>query len=114
MARVHRKDDLLVVQYVTGPQHVYLGIKFSCDPVTPTIVKLPAVGACSHGELDQGQLIDAVIGVAEEHGLHVERVEYVANDSPNYEIYRHCTRLLAKQAAAEASRPGIPPSDAGA
>jgi hypothetical protein len=108
MAQVHQKNDLFVVQYVTGPQHVWLAVKFSCDKHNPTVVKRPPIGGCSHGEIDEQRVVESVTAAAEEHGLYAERVEYVANDSPNYEIYAHCARSLAKHASSRMAADSSP------
>ena len=104
MAQIHEKDNLLMVQYVTGPQHVWLGVRFSRDQTPTEIVVRSPLGGCSHGTLDQDQIAKAIFAAADEYGLHPERIEYVANDSPNYEIYKHCARLLARYAS---SRSGL-------
>lgn len=101
MAQVQRKGDLLMVQYVTGPQHVWLGAKFSLTQVEPALVAHPPLAHCSHGEIDEERLVSLVVAVAQEQQLFVERIEYVSDDSPNYNIYQHCARMLAKLARSE-------------
>lgn len=108
MAQVYQKDDLFVVQYVTGPQHVWLAVKFSCGKLAPTVVRRPPIGECFHGKIDEQRVLESVTAAAEEQGLHAERIEYVANDSPNYEIYAHCARRLAKHASSRMA-PDCPP-----
>lgn len=111
MAHVVRQDDLLTVSYITGPQHVWLGIAFVPQAAAePTIVMRPARGTCTHGALDPSQLVPAVLAVAHEYGLHVERIEYVENDSPAYSLYAHCARILAQHAVGERSNPALQPT----
>jgi hypothetical protein len=61
--------------------------------------------------LDEDQIAEAVVAAAAEHGLYVGRIEYIANDSPNYQIYHNCARLLAQHAAHEAALNASAPAD---
>jgi hypothetical protein len=51
------------VSVITGPQHVLLGIRFTDQTVEPQLVKLPPVGSCFHGALDEQKIREAVQGV---------------------------------------------------
>jgi hypothetical protein len=98
-----RLGDLHTVSYITGPSHVWLGIAFSQSPIpTAKVVMRPAIGDCNHGRLDTQQIQAAVSdGVADARvGLFVDRIEYVTNDSPRYDLYRDCARMLAERASA--------------
>lgn len=88
------------VSYVTGPSHVRLGLRFVDAPVDkPALVRQPPVGSCSHGEIDESSLIEAVLGgvAAVSPDLHVAEIVYIANDSPRYPLYSHCAKLLAER-----------------
>lgn len=100
MPQFGRKGDLFTVAYITGPRHLWLGLKFSPVPVErPTVVKQPRIGTCDHGKIDELLLLDAVVTACADHGFHPERIEYVENDSPIYSLYAHCARLLMERAA---------------
>ncbi|MBL8795444.1 MAG: hypothetical protein JNM56_16180 [Planctomycetia bacterium] len=92
-----------MVSWVVGPKHLWLGVKFARKPVVPTVAKHPSIGNCCHGEIDQSQLVAAVVAGASEYDLHPERIEYVENDSPAYNLYAHCARLLAEYATKDAA-----------
>ncbi|WP_145264345.1 hypothetical protein [Calycomorphotria hydatis] len=98
MAQVRTEGDLLCVQLVTGPSHAWLGVKFGDACEEPMVVKRPPRGNCNHGEIDQRQLVETITSVVESQCLHVERIEYVANDSPDYFLYAYCAHLLAQHA----------------
>jgi hypothetical protein len=76
-----------------------LGIAFSGIAQPPSFVRESPVGGCQHGELDEGKVLAAVMAGIEEVSteLHPAEIVYVANDSPRYDLYRHCARLLAEQ-----------------
>lgn len=98
MPQFGRKGDLLTVSYITGPRHVWLGLRLSRTPAdAPEIVKHPPLGECAHGGLDEAELVAAVVARLQDHGLYAERLEYVENDSPAYNLYAHCAGLLAKR-----------------
>ena len=99
-----RIGDLYTVSSITGPSHVWLGIVFAETPkANPELVERPAIGDCKHGTLDAGRILTAVREGIEEAsvGLYIDRVEYVANDSPRYDLYRHCAKSLATHTAAK-------------
>lgn len=94
------------VSYITGPQHILLGVEFgetSIDP--PLVTKLPPIGGCTHGVIDEHMLVQVVLdGIREESDQtaiirHVRSITYVENDSPNYRLYQHCARLIVKALA---------------
>ena len=100
--------DVRFVSYITGPSHNLLGLEFGSDVVgQPVLEARPAVGACDHGQIDEGELLKAVVmGLADSsvpgsRPLSVRRVVYVVDDSPRYEVYRHCAKLLARRMAAD-------------
>jgi hypothetical protein len=99
--QIGRLGELYTVNYVTGPSHVWLGLSLSQVPkLSPELVERPAIGECQHGKLDAGKVLEAVRDGIEEAGvgLFAERIEYVANDSPRYDLYRHCAMQLVKHA----------------
>jgi hypothetical protein len=99
-----RIDDLLVASYISGPSHIWLGIAFSASPIaSPKIVVRPAIGDCCDSSLDSERIQDAVTKGIQDAGivLSIERIEYVANDSPRYDIYRHCARRMAEREIAD-------------
>jgi hypothetical protein len=101
--QIGRIDDLHTVSCITGPSHVWLGLVFSDIPKSaPELVERPAIGNCHYGRLDVARILAAVReGIADANvGLFPDRIEYVANDSPRYDLYRHCAESLAKHAGA--------------
>ena len=110
MPDYRKQGDLFIVSYVTGPSHVRLGIRFSSEPrSSPTLTRLPPVGECDHGPLEESRIVESVNeGVSranDKHHTHmrVAEIHYVANDSPRYDLFRHCAFLIADgvQAGAE-------------
>lgn len=95
-----RSNGYLTVVRITGPKHNLLGLRIG-EPETsrPACERLPHVGCCKHGELDEEHLIDAVLEGVEvanaELGAayRVSHVRYVENDSPPVRTYT----LLAYQ-----------------
>ena len=95
------KEGRHFVSYITGPSHVLLGVHFSQVPATPTLIKQPTMGACSHGTLDEGKIFEAVEDVlamhrAEGAEVFVSEIVYVENDSPRYDLYRIAANALTK------------------
>ena len=103
MPQFSQRNGRFFVSYITGPSHVLLGLAFGERPATPVLVRQPAVGACSHGQLDEGQILAAVLaGIAaakHETGrtLNPTEIIYVENDSPRYSLYQHCAYLIAQR-----------------
>jgi hypothetical protein len=91
------------VTYITGPSHVRLGLAFGASDGEPAMIQRPPVAACDHGRLDEESIRAAVRdGLADARdraGVTVRATEivYVADDSPRYDIYRHCAFLLAER-----------------
>jgi hypothetical protein len=99
VAKFGRLGDLHTIAYITGPRHLWLGLKFSPAPVTePVVVMRPPIGTCNHGPIDPAELVSAVVAAAAEHCMHVSHIEYVENDSPAYSLYAHCARHLVERA----------------
>ena len=97
-----RRGDLHTVSCITGPAQVWLGLAFSETPnVAPEMVERQAIGGCQHGALDAAEILAAVReGVEDANvGLFVHSIEYIADDSPRYELYRRCARALAEHVA---------------
>lgn len=97
-----RKDGRHFIAYITGPSHVLLGIAFGSAPVVPSLHRESRQGGCDHGPLDEAQISRAVLeGAAKANvQLHPAEIVYVENDSPRYDLYKHCAYLLAKRVAA--------------
>lgn len=95
-----RSNGYLTVVRITGPKHNLLGLRIG-EPETsrPACERLPPVGCCAHGELDEECLVDAVLeGVDAANAelgaaYRVSHVRYVENDSPPVRTYT----LLAYQ-----------------
>ncbi|QDU89051.1 hypothetical protein Pla175_24370 [Pirellulimonas nuda] len=97
-----RDGELYTISYITGPRHVWLDVQFADEHVTdPEIVKRPPLGACNHGGLSPCQIVEAVVAGAEGSGKFPKRIEFRENDSPDYVLYAHCSRLLARHAATD-------------
>jgi hypothetical protein len=97
-----RNGDLHTVSIITGPKHVWLGLSFSESPISqPAVIERSPVGVCAHGSLDPALISKAVIAGASDAGgkLFVSRIEYIADDTPDYSIYRNCAMLLQQRAA---------------
>jgi hypothetical protein len=116
MPTFHQQGDVRFVAYITGPTHNLLGLEFaSCDVGQPVLEARQSTAACSHGRIDEAELVKAVfLGLADAGAsgsapLWVRRVVYVVDDSPRYDIYRHCAKLLASRQLHD----GIPPSGSG-
>lgn len=102
MPRFFQKGDVGFVSHITGPTHNLLGLEFGVHEVARPILEARAAhGPCDHGRIDEDQLVEAVArGVADAGPagwppLSVLRVVYVVDDSPCYDIYRHCAHCLA-------------------
>lgn len=98
-----KSEDSYRVSYITGPQHVLLGLRFDetvCNKVE--LVSLGISGACNHGELDTRKIRTRVMeGISKANtefktNYILGRIEYVENDSPNYSLYGHCAYLIVK------------------
>lgn len=95
------KDGFDTVSLITGPSHVFLGIRFGDGPVK--LVKQPPIGKCQHSALDESRICEAVrsgLAKASAEGrisLDVAAVMYVENDSPRYEMFERCAYLLASR-----------------
>lgn len=97
-----KEGDLHTISYITGPQHVWLGVAFAeRSEVKPSIVRRPPVTSCHHGEIDPARIVQAVMAGIKGSGRCVKRIEYVENDSPVYSLYEYCANLLAEHAAAD-------------
>lgn len=102
MPQFSTKDGRHYVSYITGPRHVLLGVRFSDQPTTPTMIKQPPIGNCFHDHLDEDKIREAVRSGLEaferETGTKawVSEIVYVENDSPYYELFGYCSLLLAR------------------
>lgn len=103
MPSFNEKEGKYFVSYVTGLSHIKLGLCFSLNNSTPTLVNSNVIGSCSHEALDENKILNAVMeGIGEANqkfkkSLHVSEIIYVENDTPRYELYRYCAYLLAKR-----------------
>lgn len=107
MPQFIKKDGCHYVAYITGPRHILLGVRLGRTPaVGPTVVKQGAIGECNHVAIDEALLVHAVTeGVregVEESGYEVSisEIVYVENDSPAYDLYQNCARLIVLRLAA--------------
>ena len=98
-----KKGEQFIVTVVTGPAHVYLGLKFGdCDDFDIQVVSSPPVGACIHGELDKSKIIQYSLEGVEtankklDGQLRIAEIQYIKDDSPRYDIYRRCAFLIAE------------------
>jgi hypothetical protein len=94
------EDGRHFVEYVTGPSHIRLGLLLTTAPVeNPLIIERPAIGQCTHGEIDRAQLVGAVrAGIAcVSATIYAAEIIYVANDSPRYSLFSRCAALLAER-----------------
>lgn len=99
MPSFHRDGDLFSASLQTGPSHVWLGLRFSAEPVNCVKMnKRPPIGTCSHGALDEKQIRKAVLGVIDDESVlfYASEIEYVSNDSPRYGMYAHCANLIIR------------------
>jgi hypothetical protein len=92
------------VAYITGPSHVFLGVRFSEEPSgSIELLKYPPVGAHDRGQLDERKIAESIqAGVAAantETGakLAVAQAFYVEDDSPRYDLFERCAYLLASR-----------------
>jgi hypothetical protein len=58
MPQFGHKDGFDTVSLITGPSHVFLGIRFGDGPAE--LVKQPPIGSCQHGVLDEARIREAV------------------------------------------------------
>jgi len=102
MPQYLRKDDKYFVSYVTGPSHVLVGVSFGAADASPDIHRQSRLAQCDHGSLDEARILEAVAaGVAAANvELHLASVFYFEGDSPSYDLYKHCGKLLAQRVAA--------------
>jgi hypothetical protein len=114
MPSFFEEGDVRFVSYITGPSHNLLGLEFGSHVARqPELEARPAVGACDHGRIDEAELLKAVVlGVADARPsgrkpLSIRRVVYVVDDSPRYDLYRHCAKLLANRVLAEGRPRGL-------
>jgi hypothetical protein len=102
MPQYGRRGDVPTIAYITGPKHVFLGMKLAKDPVVaPAVVKHAPRGDCRHGTIDEARVLAAVVAGAGEYGFHPTHVEFIENDSPDYALHEKCARLLAQRALAD-------------
>lgn len=102
MPLIKREGDLFTVNYITGPTHNWLGLSLSKSPVVdPIVVTRPTIGQGEHEPLDSKQIVSAFFDGLEHSGLgfYANRIEYVVDDTPRYDVYRYCALLLARFAA---------------
>lgn len=98
MPHYRTTGNLTSVSYVTGPRHVWLGLELSTTPHPgPTVVRRPPNGTCDHGEILEAEVIAAVRRGLRGTGLSPVRVVFVDNDTPDYGLYAHCAKLLARR-----------------
>ncbi len=91
------------ISYITGPKHIILGLLLDEGKINDVVItSLGTAGTCNHGALDLGRIKERVIeGVAkanESFGTTytVNEIEYVENDTPDYNLYAYCAFLIVK------------------
>jgi hypothetical protein len=102
MPQFGRNGDLHTVSIIAGPKHVWLGLSFSESPISqPAVIERLPVGDYAHGSLNPALISKAVIAGATDAGgkLFVSRIEYVADDTPDFSIYHNLAMLLAQRVA---------------
>jgi nickel-dependent lactate racemase len=104
MPQFSKQGDYYYISYITGPAHVMLGLIFSKEHVvSPKVVQRPAIGEHEHSALDEKEIERAVIEGIESANKRlgsdyfVSEIVYVVNDSPRYELYKHCAELLLER-----------------
>ena len=97
------KDGSYFISYITGPKHILLGLRFVTEASTVEIIKNPSVSDRFCQDMDEQKLLLAVEDGLRAHSqecglrLFVSKLEYVADDSPDYALFAHCTQLLARR-----------------
>ncbi len=104
MPRFGHQNGFDTVTMITGPSHVFLGIRFSDDPLASMqLIKRPRVGWCAHEPLDEKRIAESILaGVAAANAkfgtkLSVAQAFYVENDSSQYDLFAKCAFLLASK-----------------
>lgn len=105
MSQFGHQNGFHTVSVITGPSHVFLGIRFSEDPLKPMeLIKRPPVGGWVHEPLDEKRIAESILaGVTAANAkmgtkLSVAQAFYVENDSPRYDQFEQCPFLLASNA----------------
>jgi len=88
-------EEYYRVSHVTGPGHHFLGLGFSRHPVPQIVVQaLRANVGCSHAQhLSEVHLREAIEHAVAEANTrfrveyYVNRIQYVPNESENFEMY---------------------------
>src|SRR5262245_2753394 len=99
MPQFGHQDGFDTVVYITGPAHVFLGIRFGKGPFQ--LKRRSAVAGCDHGALDEMRIINAINkGIAKanvETGVELSAAAafYVEGDSPRYDLFEECAYRLA-------------------
>jgi hypothetical protein len=104
MPSFSKEEKYFFVSYVTGPTHVRLGLALTTSTaVEPLLVVANThVGDCCHGEIDEVRLkravIDGIKTANQTMGTSVQAMEivYIPNDSPRYELFSYCARLIVE------------------
>lgn len=100
MPHFSARDGRFYVNIITGPHHVRLGLSFADAPCDAVLVKEPPVGSCTHEPIDEKLMLEAVVrGVSgaaarRRYPLYPAEVAYTSNDTPRYDMYENCARLI--------------------
>jgi hypothetical protein len=103
MPHFSSRDGRCCVNVITGPHHVHLGLTFADAPRDAVLVKEPPIGSCTHEPIDEKLLLEAVVrGVSgaaarRRRPLYPAEVAYVTNDTPRYDLYENCARLITER-----------------
>jgi hypothetical protein len=101
MPQFVEKDGRYCVSYITGPSHVWLGLRFGTFVQPVRIVQEPPIGAVQSTPIEESVLLQSVsAGIAEAAErvggtLSLAEVSYVANDTPRAALYQYCAYLIA-------------------
>jgi hypothetical protein len=93
------KDGRYFVSYITGPSHIFLGLRFVQQAGRSRMVKLPPVGQQPPEQLDEVRIRSAVEEAMSEHNqsnptAFIDEISYVEDDTPRYTHFKIAAALL--------------------
>lgn len=97
------RDPLYKIVRITGPHHNLLGLQIAAEPVesTPKLEDLNAGPGASVGLDGRAVAIHVMRGVEDacrelHKAYHVEKIQYVGEDTPPVEVYRMLAKRLVQ------------------
>lgn len=106
---VTKTDNMYKASRISGPKHNYLGIVVTEDVrVTPNVVERTLNVEQQPSCIDKERLVTAVSGGVREgnreygSAYHIEVIEFVSSDTPDYDIYTMMAKAIVKAAVADA------------